>query len=115
MKRAMAQKAKAKDSRKAITMASQESQILARLAMVNMIGMTLQTILSLRSSRGTLTAAKVTKLNLMVTRRQLSRENPTRKPTSFKSKSHFNQKQTQSFIMTLWRIQKVIKKVTISL
>jgi hypothetical protein len=39
-KRAMAQKAKAKSSRKAITTASQESQILARLTMVNMIGTT---------------------------------------------------------------------------
>ncbi len=48
----------------------------------------------------------MTKLNLMVTRRQLSKENPTRKPTSFESKSHSNQKRTQSIIMTLWRIQK---------
>ncbi len=87
----MAQKAKAKDSRKAIMMASQESQILARITMVNMIGATVQTILAQLSSRGTATAAKVTKLNLMVTGRRLSRENPTRKPTSFKSKSHSNQ------------------------
>jgi hypothetical protein len=107
IKRVMAQKAKAKDSRKAITTASQENQILARLTMVNMI-------LAQRSSRGTMTAAKVTELNLMVTRRHLSKEIPTRKPTSFESKSHSDQKQTQSIIMTLWRIQKVIKKVTIS-
>jgi hypothetical protein len=40
--------------------------------------------------------------------------NPTRNPTSFKSKSHSNQKRTQSIIMTLWRIQKVTRKVTIS-
>jgi hypothetical protein len=46
MKKAMAQKAKAKDSRKAITMASQESQFLPRLTMVNMIGTTVRTILA---------------------------------------------------------------------
>ncbi len=69
MKRAMAQKAKAKDSRKTITTASQESQILARLTMVNMIGMTVGTILAQISSRGIMTTAKVTKQNLIVTRR----------------------------------------------
>ena len=111
MKKAMAQKAKAKDSRKAITTASQESQILARLTMVNMTGATVQKILAQRISNGTATTVKVTKLNLMVTRRQLSRENPTRKPTSFKSKSHSNQKQTQSIIRPFGEF---IKKVTIS-
>ncbi len=55
----MAQKAKAKDSRKATTtMASQESQILARRMMVNTIGATAQTILAQRSSGGTTTAVK---------------------------------------------------------
>jgi hypothetical protein len=107
-------KGKGKGQQKAITTASQESQILARLTMVNTIGATVRTILAQRSSRGTTTAVKVTKLNLIVTRRQLSRENSTRKPTSFKRKSHSNQKQTQSIIMTLWKIQKVIRKVTIS-
>ncbi len=91
MKRAMAQKAKAKDSRKALTTASQESQILARHMMVNA---TVQTILAQRSSRGTTTAVKVTKLNLIVTRRCFSRENSTRKTTSFESKSHSNLKRT---------------------
>jgi hypothetical protein len=69
MKRVMAQKAKAKDSRKAIMMASQESQIPARFMMVNTIGATVRIILTQRSSRGTMTAVKVTKLNLIVTRR----------------------------------------------
>ncbi len=110
----MAQKAKANDSRKAIMTASQESQIRARLTMVNMIDTTVQTILTQRSSRGTTTVAKVTKLNLMVTRRQLSRENLTRKPTTFESKSNSNQKRTQSIIMTLRRIQNLIKTVTMS-
>jgi hypothetical protein len=44
-KRAMSQKAKANDSGKATTMASQESQTLARLMMVNTIGATVKTIL----------------------------------------------------------------------
>jgi hypothetical protein len=83
MKRAMAQKAKAKDSRKAITMASQQSQIRARLTMINTIGATVETILAQRSYRGTTTAVKVTKLNLIVTRRQLSRENPTSQEAHF--------------------------------
>jgi hypothetical protein len=97
----MSQKAKTKDSRKATTTASQESQILARLTMVNMIGMTVQTILAQRSSMGMTTAVKVTKPRPMVTRRQLSRESPTRSPTSFTSKLHSSQKWIQSIIMTL--------------
>jgi hypothetical protein len=98
MKRAMAQKAKAKDSRKTITTASQESQILARLTMVNMIGMTVGTILAQISSRGIMTTAKVTKQNLIVTRRWISKENPTRKPSSLRA-SHIPTKSGHNQIL----------------
>jgi hypothetical protein len=69
MKRAMTQKAKSKDGRKATAMASQKCQIFARLTMVNMIGATVKTILAQISSRRTTTAVKVTKPRPMVTRR----------------------------------------------
>ncbi len=51
--------------------------------------------------KGKMTAVKVTKPRPMVTRRRLSRESPTRKPTLFTSKLHSSQKQIQSIIMTL--------------
>jgi hypothetical protein len=82
--------------------------------MVNTIGATAQTILTQRSSRGTMTALKAIQPRPMVKRRRLTRESPTRKPTSFKSKLNSSQKQTQLIIMTLRRIQKVTKEVTIN-
>jgi hypothetical protein len=60
MKRAMAQKTKAKDSRKATTTrASQKSQIFASVTRVNTIAATAQTMSTQGSSRGTMIAVRI--------------------------------------------------------